>query len=249
MRYYLFFIYFLGLIYCSKTGSEDKQFTSYTETSLFQISTLTALYDGIYDGDEDLSAIKGKGNFGIGTFQGLDGEMVVLDGIFYQIDVNGNVKTDIENMKIPFINLVPLNIEQSYQSSIEFNNISDLTDIIKDKIHGEKYIYAIKIDGTFETITCRSVKKQEKPYPPISEVIKNQSIFQDSEKRGTVVGFYFPEFMSPINTSGIHFHFIDSSKTFGGHLLEIKGKEIKISIDRVESMEIKMLKNNNYAGE
>lgn len=47
---------------------------------LYQVSTINALLEGIYDGDTSYGELKQHGDFGIGTFSGLDGGMIELDG-------------------------------------------------------------------------------------------------------------------------------------------------------------------------
>ena len=44
--------------------------------TLSQVSTINALLAGVYDGILTVGELKGYGDFGIGTFEGLDGEMV-----------------------------------------------------------------------------------------------------------------------------------------------------------------------------
>src|SRR5216684_2704366 len=59
--------------------------------TLFQVSTSGALVAGVYSGVVDVKAILDHGDFGLGTFANLDGEMVVLDGRVYQVQGSGRV--------------------------------------------------------------------------------------------------------------------------------------------------------------
>ena len=52
-----------------------------------QTSTITALLEGCYDGVETCGALKERGDLGIGTFDRLDGEMILLDGAVYPQEV------------------------------------------------------------------------------------------------------------------------------------------------------------------
>ena len=47
---------------------------------VYQESTVDALLSGVYDGELPLEQLRKHGHFGIGTFDRLDGEMVLLDG-------------------------------------------------------------------------------------------------------------------------------------------------------------------------
>ena len=69
---------------------------------LFQTSTLQALMAGVYDGDLTFQALARHGDFGLGTFDALDGEMIALDGTFYQIKADGRVSPVAGAMKTPF---------------------------------------------------------------------------------------------------------------------------------------------------
>lgn len=68
----------------------------------FQVSTLGALSKGVYDGATTFKDIKQQGNFGLGTFDGLDGELVGLDSKFYQVKANGVAYPVKDEMKTPF---------------------------------------------------------------------------------------------------------------------------------------------------
>src|ERR1700677_3990523 len=59
--------------------------------TLFQVSTSAALVEGLYQGAVQVDLILAHGDFGLGTFIDLDGEMVVLDGFYYQVSSDGTV--------------------------------------------------------------------------------------------------------------------------------------------------------------
>ena len=56
---------------------------------LFQASTIGALLDGAYEGDLNFAELAEHGDLGLGTLNGLDGEMIALDGRFYRADIEG----------------------------------------------------------------------------------------------------------------------------------------------------------------
>jgi acetolactate decarboxylase len=55
-----------------------------------QVSTATAMVEGIYQGAVRVATLREHGNLGLGTFEGLDGEMVIIDGHFFQVRSDGN---------------------------------------------------------------------------------------------------------------------------------------------------------------
>ncbi len=54
-----------------------------------QVATIDSLLCGVYDGSLSVGEIKQYGNLGIGTLNGLDGEMIMLDGVVHQLRVDG----------------------------------------------------------------------------------------------------------------------------------------------------------------
>src|SRR3954469_6076841 len=70
--------------------------------TLFQVSTSTALVEGIYGGVVTIGELKQHGSFGLGTFDGLDGEMLALDGDFYQVLGDGTVLEARNDARVPF---------------------------------------------------------------------------------------------------------------------------------------------------
>jgi acetolactate decarboxylase len=70
--------------------------------TLFQMSTARSLVAGVFDGAVTVADIERHGDFGLGTFAGLDGEMVVLDGIAYQVRGDGSVEIPSAAAEAPF---------------------------------------------------------------------------------------------------------------------------------------------------
>ena len=91
--------------------------------------------------------------------------------------------------------------------------------------------YAIKIEGSFDYMKTRSVPRQEKPYPPLVEVTKNQPVFEFNDVEGTIVGFRCPAYVQEINVPGDHLHFVTDGRDGGGHVLEFKVEEATVSVD------------------
>jgi len=77
----------------------------------------------------------------------------------------------------------------------------------------------------------RSVPAQAKPYPPLTEVTKNQPIFDLENVTGTLVGFRAHEYVKGIGVPGYHWHFISDDLTSGGHVLEFSFDNGIVEID------------------
>ncbi len=197
---------------------------------LYQTSTINALLEGVYDGDITFHTVKEHGDFGLGTFHALDGEMIALDGHFYQIKSDGRAYPVDASMKTPFAVATFFEPDQtaSINNQLDFKDLEGHLDSI---LPTENIFYAIKLEGTFSYIKARSVPKQNKPYPPLAEAAKHQKIFEFHDVKGVIVGFRLPQYMKGINVPGYHLHFITDDRKAGGHLLACKIKNVHVEID------------------
>jgi acetolactate decarboxylase len=199
--------------------------------TLTQVSTIDAVLNGVYDGVMTYRDLKGYGDFGIGTFAALDGEMIAFDGNFYQIKADGKAYPVTDTMQTPFASVTFFDADNTgdLPSGLDYTGLQDFLDKI---LPTENTFYAIRIDGTFSYMKTRSVPAQEKPYPPLVEVTKNQPVFEFTDVTGTIVGFRCPPFVTGVNVAGYHLHFLTADKDAGGHILELRVQQATFSIDQ-----------------
>jgi acetolactate decarboxylase len=198
--------------------------------TVFQASTIDALLAGVYDGDISCRRLLKNGDFGIGTFDRLDGEMVLLDGNIYQIKADGKVYEPNPSVKTPFATICQFNADRAIpiKTGSDYETIENL---INEYAPNQNLFYAIKITGQFRSMKTRSVPGQQKPYPPLKEVTSNQPEFNMKSIFGTIVGFRCPPYVKGINVPGYHLHFISSDRTQGGHVLSFEIANGKCEID------------------
>ncbi len=203
--------------------------TSQRET-LVQISTIDALLNGVYDGVMSFETLKEYGDFGIGTFAGLDGEMVGFDGDFYQVKADGNAYPVSDSMETPFasVTFFDADLSQPVPEGADYARLEEFLDGI---LPTANIFYAVRMEGTFSYMKTRSVPGQEKPYPPLVEVTKNQPTFEFNNIEGTIAGFRCPAYVSAVNVPGYHLHFLTKNKDAGGHVLEFEVEEAGVSVD------------------
>jgi acetolactate decarboxylase len=188
---------------------------------LFQASTVSALLDGSYDGDLSFAELAGHGDTGLGTLNGLDGEMIALDGIFLRADVNGDVTEIAPNAFTPFA------VVTEFKPTVEFeiarvSGFAELQILLDGHLPTESPAAAVRIDGTFRSVTARSVPKQFPPYLHLDEVVANQNVFEIAACSGSLVGFRFPIYSEGIEVAGYHLHFVNDARTRGGHVLGVE---------------------------
>ena len=225
----LFFISMLGCSSNPATQIYADNPVAQRET-LTQISTIDAILNGVYDGVVDFGTLKKYGDFGIGTFEGLDGEMLGFDGNFYQVKSDGIAYPASDSMETPFASVTFFEVDCNHDlpEGISYEQLEDFLDGV---LPTGNIFYAIKIEGTFSYMKTRSVPAQEKPYPPLVEVTQNQPTFEFNDVEGTIVGFRCPAYVSGVNVPGYHLHFLTKSRDSGGHVLEFEVVEAVAFID------------------
>ncbi|MBQ8013892.1 MAG: acetolactate decarboxylase [Treponema sp.] len=223
-----------AVISCSPVQPDAKKDT------LFQVATLQSLMLGYYDGVSTVGELKQNGSIGIGCFEGVNGELIMLDGTVYQALFDGSIKTPDDAAKIPFANTTPFECD----TSIQLENIDSL-EALKTQLsavvekNGRNLFCFARIDGDFETANFRSEYAQKKPYKPLAKAMEtDQTFFDLTSVSGTIVGLYCPDYMDKLNTPGWHFHFITKDKKMGGHLLEIKAKTLSAELDMTTSFKM-----------
>lgn len=216
------------------------------QQAVFQVATIGSLTQGVYDGSYDYGHLKHHGNFGVGTFLDLDGEMVAIEGDFYQIKSNGKLKKVTSNQIVPFA-------EVTFFKPVFFKNLSDIFNYhnlgnqLSSMITNKNIPYAIRIDGLFSSLKLRSLRKQKKPYPPLTQASSEQAIFNLNNVKGSIVGFWFPSYWAGIAVPGYHLHFITQDRTTGGHVLEIDLSKGKVSIEPLNQVEVYLPHINSFA--
>ena len=197
--------------------------------TIFQNSLMTALLDGIYDGEMTIGELLGKGNFGIGTFDALDGEMIILDGVCYQLRGDGTATVADLDQGTPFAvatNFVP-RIKVAAPKGLKREELSAFIDEVEPSAN---YMYAVRITGRFSNMVTRTVVKQSKPYPPMAQAVGGDKELRFNDVEGVIGGFRTPVFEKGISVPGCHVHFIDAERTSGGHVLDYTVDEATIEL-------------------
>lgn len=198
--------------------------------TLTQVSTIDALLAGAYDGQVTTGTLLKYGDLGIGTFDALEGEMIVIDRQVYQARADGTVSLMPTNTTTPFAGIVGFRADavSCFQNAMDETMFQDYAGQLAPN---SNLFAAIRFDGHFTAMKVRSVPKQEKPYPPLAEAAQHQAVFEYSGIDGTVLGFRCPSFVKGINVPGWHLHFISDDRTKGGHVLGFTSTGGKLQID------------------
>jgi len=206
---------------------------------MYQYSIIDALLAGVFDGDLTFGELKKQGNFGIGTFNRLDGEMLMLDGIVYRISHDGTIAevADEEKTPLAFVNFFKADTTFTIiQKDITFAQIEELL----DKTFNRNYLYAVQLKGNFKTMSARSVRPASPPYPQLADHIKQggQQLFSFNNVRGVCAGYSLPPYMARTNVPGYHVHFLSENKSQGGHVFEFTADTLEVQVDYIHGFTV-----------
>ncbi len=211
---------------------------------LYMSSPINALLEGFYRDDITIGTLRQKGDFGIGTFNNLDGEMIALGGRFFQLDLDGNARAVGDDMKTPFSTVC--HFKQMLSEEIrEPMSYEEFEERLKLLLPSDNMFYAIHMTGRFRSVTTRSVPRTEN-YRPLSEATEKQKLRRFKDAEGHLVGFYTPSFVPSVNVPGYHFHFIDDGFSAGGHLMNCEPERLDIKLQIFYSMELTLPKTLDY---
>ena len=204
-----------------------------------QVSVIDALMVGRYDGVMPISELLGHGDFGVGTLDHLDGELILLDGKAYQIRADGKVQEVPPERSTPFAVVTPFAALGAFDCPV-VASLADLDRALDQALPQKNNFAAIRIDGRFATLTMRSVPRQEPPYKPLDEVAKSQSVWTRADQQGTLIGIRAPAWTGGLNVPGYHWHFLAADRQSGGHVLDCQIRDGQVRYDICTDWSVKL---------
>jgi acetolactate decarboxylase len=201
-----------------------------TQDALYQVSTSAALVEGVADGAVECGSLKRYGNLGLGTFEHLDGEMVVVDGQVFQVRSDGSVNEVSDKVQTPFATVARF----SPDIQVLLKECTDLGSLLAalDRLRPtDNYFFSIRIDGLFNHVRTRALCRM-KPGTKLINAAAVQPEFEFHDVRGSLVGFWSPSYVKTLSIPGYHLHFITDDRTGGGHLLECDGSNLTLQVQR-----------------
>ncbi|RFN54252.1 alpha-acetolactate decarboxylase [Fusarium flagelliforme] len=196
------------------------------QNQLFQYSVVSALMDGVAETGITISDLLSHGDHGLGTFRHMVGEMIILDGTVYDMKPDGSVVALDDDACAS--QTAPFAMTTDYQPTAIVRKLIPTKDALTEDLSNllpntKNHYVAFRAEGTFKSITVRTVGGQQSPGESLAELGKRQAshVFKDIE--GTIIGFRSPAFMQGVSVAGDHLHFLSADKQVGGHVLALKG--------------------------
>lgn len=204
-----------------------------------QFSTMSALMLGRYERATTIGEILKVGDFGVGTFEGMFGELLLLDGKAYNGLPGGKVETVQESDGLAFATVGQFGEKVVQKKIASIASVEQLKEIANGMMEDENHPYLLRVDATFKDVLVRSCHKQGQPYRPLYEVAKDQVETRDHDIEGTLIGIWFPSFAKGFNLDNWHFHFLSKDhERLGGHCLQAILENATLSLCKQDTIEI-----------
>ena len=213
------------------------------QNTLYQVSTLQALSMGYTRPVVTVRELLEHGNIGLGTFEGVNGEMILIDGHCYRADEEGKVVEMPSKTGVPFASVTFLQDERRtvLPESGTAETLKQMLDKIIEEWFGLNSMHMIRIDGFFIEIQARSENAYFSQHISLKDILsETQKSFVFSNIPGTLVCVYYPDYMAGINAAGWHFHFISEDRTLGGHVFDLHMLSGAAVVDKIQRLAIQL---------
>ena len=212
--------------------------------TLFQVSTSGSLVEGVYAQAVTCAKILEHGDFGLGTFTGLDGEMVVLDGVIHRVQDDGKVSRAPPDAGAPFAVVTRFSPAADGPAG-PVASFEELERLCDGHRRSNNLFYAFRLDGVFAHVRTRAVSP-----PPdhgrLLDAAKSQKEFDFHDAAGTLVGIYSPGFSGAFSVPGYHFHFLSDDHTQGGHVLDVAAPSLRLRVEELNGFHLALPETETF---
>lgn len=214
--------------------------------NIFLVSPINAILEGLYETPITLAELSRHGDFGIGTFNDLDGELLMVDGAIYRLDADGWAHRPAPEVCTPFAGVCHFN-PYSVESVSGIADMHGFEAFLDRSLLSRNMMFAIRAEGRFARVRTRSVPLTAN-HTPLVEATALQRLLDLEDVEGTIVGFYTPDFMPSVNVPGYHFHFITADRSRGGHVLSCEIIKADVSFQICTRMTLNLPFTADYLG-
>ena len=206
--------------------------------SIFQVSTSGAIVQGLYQGCVTVADLRRHGDLGLGTFEDLDGEMILIDGHCFQARADGSVTEASDDELTPFATVVSF-VADSTHDIHDIGSFEGLIATLDALRTSANAIVAFRFTGTFDTLNLRAACKHSAGTDLVTATA-DQGLFDLSDIPGTVLGFWTPDYAEAIGIAGYHLHFISDDRQHGGHVLGLAAPALSAELHQVNDVHLAM---------
>ena len=211
--------------------------------TMYQVSTLQALAMGYSRSIVTVKELLEHGDIGLGTFEDVNGEMIVLDGGCFRAQEDGSVVPADPAMGVPFSSVTFLQScpEIPVSNVSDIDKLKQLLDLKIEEDFGLNSMHVARVDGIFETVCARSESAYRSQHVSLKDILqKTQKDFCFPDISGTLVCVYFPDYMDGINAPGWHLHFVSDDRKHGGHVFDLVLRQGTMKLNKISQIRIQL---------
>jgi acetolactate decarboxylase len=213
---------------------------------LFSAGYAAGFVGGLYDAYYPYKKLKLHGDFGLGAPAKLDGELILLNGKFYQTRSTGKTTLMSDTGKTPYAVVCFFRANKIFKPGKQLTKAT-LFRYLDSVLTNQNGIYAIHISGKFTYVKTRAFPPvTQKPYLPLAAMLGRQRFFESDNIKGDLVGYKLPAFLEGPHISGYHFHFLSADKAHGGHMIDVTARDITIEVDTLNSYTIDLPQTTDF---
>lgn len=210
---------------------------------IYQISTLQALALGYTRPVVTVKELLEHGDIGLGTFEDVNGEMIVVDGQCFRATEDGTVWEAEPDMGVPFASVAKADFSPCFEVR-DIPDIEKMKEILTLKIEedfGLNSMHIVRIDGAFNCVCARSESAYRSQHVDLKDILsQTQRDFMFENIAGTMVCIYYPDYMDGINAPGWHLHFLSEDRLKGGHVFDLELESGKVQLAKINNIEIQL---------
>lgn len=210
---------------------------------VFQASTLSAAMLGDFSAALDVRELKARGTVGIGTFEGLGGELILLDGEAWNGHASGRA--------LPLADDAPLSFAMAARFAPDADlggkplpiegcaSFADFARRLDETLTSPNRIAVLRTRCFAKRAVFRSVGDAQKPWQRLAAYAALQKVFSIENEWADLVGFRFPKHLAGVNMPGWHIHLITADRRTGGHLLDLEAE--RMAAERMTASGLELL--------
>lgn len=207
---------------------------------VWQVGTITELSAGDMTGVVPIGELPSYGDLGLGTFDRLDGELVMVDGTVWQVPVDGIPVEPPPELTTPFAQVTTFEADRTFEVPA-----GTTCEALPGWLDGElgpdatTAMAAMRFEGTLSELTTRSVPAQSAPFPPLADVVATDQVTFDLPGSAAVlVGFRTADDLESVSPPGVHLHGVTTDGRAGGHVLSCTVDAGTLAVDLASGLEL-----------
>ncbi|MBR2547629.1 MAG: acetolactate decarboxylase [Eubacterium sp.] len=216
-------------------------------STMYQVATLQSLMTGYTRAVITVDDLMKHGDTGLGTFEDVNGEMIVCGGHCYKAADDGSVTEADPEEGVPFASVAFVGYGSDIIKTFDLDNIPDI-DAMKAELDrrieewfGLNSMHVVRIDGSFRKIAARSEAPLRTQHISLKQILSGtQRSFEFDDVEGSMVCVYYPDYMKGINAPGWHLHFLSKDRSLGGHVFDLEMIRGTASMVKLSSIEIQL---------